>query len=126
MRKSVVLSTAVLFLGAGCASMPAKAVVPTARTGMMASRITEAEYLGAKNCSPQALAKAKIALEHVVHEAKEGYYHPAWLEQDLAQAEKAVEELLAERKTAASRAPRLHCGPDVPAGSGKTGSREGG
>jgi len=126
MRKSIVLSTAVLFLGAGCASMPAKAVVPSARTGMMASKITEAEYLGAQKCSPQALAKAKIALDHVVHEAQEGFYHPAWLEQDLVKAEKTVEELLAERKSAASRAPWLHCGPDVLIGPGKSGARQGG
>lgn len=126
MRKPIVLSIAVLFLGAGCASMPSKAVVPSARTGMMASGITEAEYLGAQKCSPQALAKAKIALDHVVHEVQEGYYHPAWLEQDLAKAEKAVEELLAERKSAASRAPRLHCGPDVLKGPGESGSPQGG
>ena len=117
MRKSIVLSTAVLFLGAGCASMPQKADVSTARTGMMASKITEAEYLGAKGCSPLALAKAKIALEHVAHEVQEGYYPPAWLEGDLAKAEKAVEEPLAERKSAI-RGPRLVCGPDVPTGPG--------
>ena len=122
MRKSIVLSTAMLFLGAGCASMQASAVVPTARTGMMASRITEAEYLGAKGCSPLALAKAKIALEHVAHEVQEGYYPPAWLEGDLAKAEKAVEELLAERKSAASRAPRFHCGPTVLPGTGESGA----
>jgi hypothetical protein len=122
MRKAIVLSAAVLFLGAGCASMPAKAVVPSARTGMMASKITEAEYLGAQNCSPRALAKAKIALDHVAHEVQEGYYHPAWLEQDLANAEKAAEELLAERKSAASRAPRLHCGPTVLPGTGESGA----
>jgi hypothetical protein len=126
MRKSFILSAALLFLGAGCASMPAKAVVPSARTGMMASRITEAEYLGAQKCAPQALAKAKIALDHVVHEVKEGFYHPAWLEQDLVNAERAVEELLAERKTAASRAPRLHCGPDVLTVPGEPGSRQDG
>jgi hypothetical protein len=120
MRRSIVFSTAVLFLGAGCASMPAKAVAPSARTGMMASKITEAEYLGAQKCSPQALAKAKIALDHVVHEVQEGYYHPTWLEQDLAKAEKAVEELLAERKSAATRAPRLHCGATVLPGTGES------
>ena len=126
MRKSLVLSTAVLFLGAGCASMQAKAVVPSARTGMMASRITEAEYLGAQRCSPQALAKAKIALDHVTHEVNEGYYHPTWLEHDLVMAEKAVEALLAERKAAASRAPRLHCGTDVLIGPAEPGSPQGG
>jgi hypothetical protein len=121
MRKAIVLSTAVLFLGAGCGSMTATSVVPSARTGMMASKITEAEYLGARKCSPMALAKARVAVEHVAHEVQEGYYPPAWLEHDLANAEKAVEELLAERKTAATRAPRLHCGPAVLPGTGEYG-----
>jgi len=126
MKKTVLLFTAVVFLGAGCASMQGTAVVPSARTGMMASKITEAEYLGAQRCSPQALAKAKIALDHVSHEMEEGYYHPVWLEHDLVAAEKAVAALLAERKTAASRAPQLHCGPDVRIGPGEPGSRQGG
>ena len=126
MRKTIVLSAAVLFLGAGCASMSGTAVVPSARTGMMAARITEAEFLGAQRCSPQALAKAKIALDHVTHEVKEGYYHPTWLEADLAKAEKVVEELLAERKSASSRAPRIFCGPDGLSDPGEPGSRQGG
>ena len=123
MRKTILLFTGVLFLGAGCASMQGTAVVPSARTGMMAARITEAEFLGAQRCSPRALAKAKIALDHVSHEMEEGYYHPVWLEADLVAAEKAVAELLAERKTAARRAPQLHCGPDVLIGPGEPGSR---
>ncbi|MHB1024384.1 MAG: hypothetical protein ACYC24_01610 [Desulfobacteria bacterium] len=126
MRKSIVLSTAALFLGAGCASMQGTAVVPSARTGMMESKITEAEFLGARKCSPLALAKAKIAVDRVIHEVQEGYYHPAWLEQDLAKAEKAVADLLAERKSAASRSPRLLCGPDAFHGPGGAGSRQGG
>ena len=126
MKKTILLSTAVLFLGAGCASMQGTATVPSARTGMMAAKITEAEFLGAQKCSPKALAKAKIALDHVSHEMEEGYYHPVWLEDDLVSAEKAVAELLAERKTAASRAPQLHCGPDVLIKPGDPGSRQGG
>jgi hypothetical protein len=126
MRKSIVLCTAVLFLGAGCASLQGTSVVPSARTGMMASKITQAEYLGAQKCSPQALAKAKIALDHALHEVQEGYYHPAWLEHDLAMAEKAVEALLAERKTAASPAPRLHCDSDVLIVPGGSGARQDG
>ena len=125
MRKAIVLSAA-LFLGAGCASLQGTAVVPSARTGMMASKITEAEYLGARKCSPKALAKAKIALDHVSHEVQEGYYHPAWLEHDLADAEKAVEELLAERKAAAGAAPKLLSGPDAPAGPNGPCYRQGG
>jgi len=123
MRKAIVLSAAVLLLGAGCASMQGTAVVPSARTGMMASKITEAEYLGAQKCSPQALAKARVALDHVAHEVQEGYYHPVWLEHDLEKAEKAVAELLAERKAAASRAPRLHSGPDLITGPDGSCSR---
>jgi len=123
MRKTVLLSTAALFLGAGCASMQGTATVPSARTGMMAAKITEAEFLGAQKCSPQALAKAKIALDHVSHEMEEGYYHPVWLEDDLVAAEKAVAALLVERKTAARPAPRLHCGSDVLTVPGESGSR---
>jgi ABC-type Fe3+-hydroxamate transport system substrate-binding protein len=126
MRKAIVLSTALLLLGAGCASMKGSAVVPSARTGMMASNITEAEYLGAKKCSPQALAKAIVALDQVNHEVQEGYYHPVWLEHDLANAEKVVAELLAERKAAASPAPRLHSGTGVLTGPGESCSRKGG
>ena len=126
MRKSIVLFTAVLFLGAGCASMQGTAVVPSARTGMMETKITEAEFLGARKCSPLALAKAKIAVDRVIHEVQEGYYHPVWLEQDLAKAEKAVADLLAERKSAASRLPRLHSGSDIPIGPGESCSRLGG
>jgi len=126
MRKAIVLSTAVLFLGAGCASLQGTAVVPSARTGMMASKITEAEYLGAKKCSPKALAKARVALDQVVHEVQEGYYHPVWLEHDLAKAEKAVEQLLAERKTAASPALQRHSGPDGFTGPGGSCYPQGG
>jgi hypothetical protein len=126
MRRAIVLSIAVLFLGAGCASLQGTAVVPSARTGMMASKITEAEVLGAQKCSPMALAKARVALDHVAHEVQEGYYHPVWLEQDLAKAEKAVEELLAERKSAASPALRLHSGPDVLTGPDGSCSPRGG
>jgi hypothetical protein len=73
------------------------------------------------------MAKAKIALDHVLHEVQEGYYHPVWLEHDLEKAEKAVAELLAARKFAASHAPRLHSGPDIPIGRpGESCSRLGG
>jgi len=126
MRKAIILSTAAMFLAAGCASMPAKAVAPVERTGMVASKITEAEQLGAKGCAPRTLAKAKVALDHVLHEVKEGYYPPAWLEPDIAAAEKAAEELLAERKFAATLGTRFRCvsNPRIePAG---TGSRQGG
>lgn len=125
MKKGIILSTAAIFLAAGCASMPAKAVVPKERTGMVALKIIEAEQLGAKECAPRTLAKAKVALDHVLHEVEEGYYHPAWLEPDIAAAEKAAEELLAERKFAATLGTRFRCVSGIrnePAG----GPRQGG
>ncbi len=126
MKKGIVLSTAAMFLAAGCASMPAKAVAPKERAGMIASKITEAEQLGAKGCAPRTLAKAKVALDHVLHEVEEGYYHPAWLEPDLAAAEKATEELLAERKFAATLGARFRCVSKQHTEPGGTGSRQGG
>jgi hypothetical protein len=109
MRNAILLSTAAIFLAAGCASMPAKATVPRERTGMIASKIAEAEQLGAKGCAPRALAKVKVSLDHVIHEVEEGYYHHSWLEPDLAEVEKAAEELLAERKFAATLGTRFRC-----------------
>jgi hypothetical protein len=126
MMKAVILSTAALFLAAGCASMPAKTAAPAARTGMVASKILEAEQLGAKGCSPRTLAKAKVTLDHVIHEIEEGYYHPAWLEPDLAAAEKAAEELLAERRFAATLGTRFRCVSAPHTNPGGAGSRQGG
>ena len=127
MRKTILLSAAAAtFLAAGCASMPSKATAPTERTGMIASKITEAEQLGAKGCAPRTLAKAKVALEHVLHEVEEGYYPPAWLEPDLAAAEKAAEELLAERKFAETLGTRFRCVSNPHPGPGGAGSRQGG
>ncbi|MFA6147572.1 MAG: hypothetical protein WC899_05125 [bacterium] len=109
MRKAIILSMAALFLSAGCASMPAKTADHKERAGMVALKITEAERLGAKECAPRTLAKAKVALDHVIHEVEEGYYHPAWLEPDIAAAEKAAEGLLAERRFAAKLGTRFRC-----------------
>lgn len=126
MRKAILLSTAAMFLAAGCATMPAKAVAPKERTGMIASRIIEAEQLGAKLCAPKTLAKVKVALEHVTHELEEGYYPPSWLAPDIAAVEKAAEELLAERKYAATLGTRFRCVSAPHTEPGGTGSREGG
>jgi len=59
------------------------------------------EWLGARSYVPRDLAKVKVALDHLVHEAQEGYYTAAWLEPDFAAADKAVEELLEKRRVAA-------------------------
>jgi hypothetical protein len=109
MRNTILLCTAAIFLAAGCASVPQKAGSPNERTGMAASMIAEAEQLGAKECAPRNLAKAKVALDHVVHEVNEGYYHATWLEPDIAKAEKTAGDLLAERKFAATLGIRFRC-----------------
>ena len=109
MRKAILLSTAAIFLAAGCASMPAKSGSARERTGMVASMITEAEQLGARECAPRNLAKAKVALDHALHEVQEGYYHSTWLEPGIAEAEKAAGDLLAERKFAATLGIRFRC-----------------
>lgn len=109
MRKAILLSTAAIFLAVGCATAPAKATAQKYRTGMIASKISEAERLGAKDCAPRTLAKAKVALDHLLHEVEEGYYHPSWLEPDITEAEKAAEELLAERRFASTLGVRFRC-----------------
>ncbi|GAB4227790.1 MAG: hypothetical protein OHK0028_00880 [Deltaproteobacteria bacterium] len=126
MRKGILLLPAAIFLAAGCASIPAKAVAPADRAGMIASKIREAEQLGAKGCSPRTLARATVALEHVVHEVEEGYYHPAWLEPDFAAAERAADELLAERKLAAKLGPRFRCVSGIRPAPAGAGSPQGG
>jgi hypothetical protein len=126
MKKVIILSTAAMLLFAGCASMPSKAGIPAERTGMVASKILEAEQLGAKGCAPRTLAKAKVALDHVLHEVEEGYYPPAWLEPDIVEAETAAGELLAERKFAASLGTRFRCVSTPRTEPGGTGSRQGG
>lgn len=109
MKTMILLSTAAIFLASGCASVPQKAGSPNERTGMAASMIAEAEQLGAKECAPRSLAKAKVALDHALHEVGEGYYHSTWLEPDIAEAEKAAGDLLAERKFAATLGIRFRC-----------------
>ncbi len=82
---------------------------PVARAGAIAAKIDEAERLGAKECSPRALAKAKVSLEHVSHELKEGYYSSQWLDPDFDAANKAAQDLLSERKAAAETGRHYRC-----------------
>ena len=118
MRKSIVLFTAVLFLGAGCASMQGTAVVPSARTGMMASKITEAEYLGAQKCSPMALAKAKIAVDHVTPRGAGGILPPGVAGAgpgeggEGGRGSPGGEEIRGEPRASSSQRPDIPTGPD--------------
>ena len=126
MKTTIILSTAAIFLAAGCASMPAKSGNAEERTRMVASMITEAEHLGAKECSARSLAMAKVALDHALHEVREGYYHSTWLEPDIAKAEKTAGDLLAERKFAATLGTRFRCVSRQPVESDGARPRDGG
>ncbi|MBI5904055.1 MAG: hypothetical protein HZB86_00635 [Deltaproteobacteria bacterium] len=109
------------FLAAGCSTMQANAIDPMDRARGIQAKISEAERLGARSCSPRELAKAKVALDHLIHEVDEGYYTAAWLEPDFVAADKAVQELLEERKVAAAVGGRFRCvsrSVDDPAGEG--------
>jgi hypothetical protein len=44
----------------------------------IAIMIVKAEQLGARECSPRELARAKVMLEHAIHEREEGIYPPSW------------------------------------------------
>ncbi len=109
MKTRWIMLMAALFLAAGCAAMQPKTTGSVERGAWIASKISEAERLGAKECSPRQLAKAKVALEHVMHEVKEGYYTDAWLEPEFEHADKFADELLAERRLAASLGRPFRC-----------------
>jgi len=89
--------------------MYAKAVDPMDRARMIEAKIAEAERLGARSCTPRELAKAKVALEHLLHEVEEGYYTAAWLEPHIAVADDSAEVLLQDRRVAASTGSRFRC-----------------
>jgi len=111
MKSWGLIAMAILFVAGGCATMkPASSSTGSVERGAwIASKISEAERLGAKECSPRQLAKVHVALEHVMHEAREGYYSDAWLEPDFADADKLADELLAERRIAASLGRPFRC-----------------
>jgi hypothetical protein len=121
MSHRMVVAGALLILSAGCSAMHAKAVDPMDRARGIEAKVAEAERLGARSCAPRDLARVKVALDHLVHEAQEGYYTASWLEPDFAAADKAVEELLEERRVAASMGSRFRCvsrSVDDPSGKG--------
>ncbi len=108
-RRLIVISTAALLVAGGCATIQPKSTGSAERGAWIASKIAEAERLGAAECSPRQLAKAKVALEHVMHEVGEGYYSDAWLEPNFVAADTVADELLAERRLAASLGGRFKC-----------------
>lgn len=113
MRSGIVFLAALAVAAAGCATTQPNRVTPIERGAAIAEKLGKADGLGAKECAPRALAKAYVALDHVMHEFDEAYYPDGWLEPRLAAAEKLADDLLAERKLVASlgRAFRCAAGP---------------
>jgi hypothetical protein len=63
----------------------------------IAIMIVRAEQLGARECSPRELARAKVLLDHAIHEREEGIYPASWLGTKLVEAERMAQELLEKR-----------------------------
>ncbi len=79
------------------------------RAERIAAAIERAESKGARDCSPRELARAKVALEHVLHELEEGYYPPSWTELHFEEAERLARTLLDERILAEASGTRFRC-----------------
>ncbi|HZW37376.1 MAG: hypothetical protein ACM319_07085 [Deltaproteobacteria bacterium] len=79
------------------------------RSEEIAAKIAEAERLGARRCSPRELARAKVELEHARHEVRETHYPPEWVHREFDKAERAANELLEQRRLAASLGVRFRC-----------------
>jgi hypothetical protein len=70
----------------------------------ISAKIDEAEMQGARDCSPQELAFARIELERALHEAKEPNYYPRdWIHTEFDKAEIATDNLLATGRLRASQ-----------------------
>ncbi len=109
MKSRWFMLAAMLALTAGCATVQGKSTGSVDRGAWIAAKLAEAEQLGAKECSPRSLAKARVALARVMHEVEEGYYTDAWLAPDFANADLLADELLADRRLAASLGRPFRC-----------------
>lgn len=79
------------------------------RAERIAATIESAESKGARDCSPRQLARAKVALEHVLHELEEGYYPPSWTALHFDEAERLARNLLDERILAEASGTVFRC-----------------
>lgn len=93
----------------GCAGARPASATLSERADRIAAKISEAEQLGARECSPRELARAKVALDHAIHEVKELYYPRQWTELEFARAEEIVDDLLDQRRLASASPYRFRC-----------------
>ncbi len=75
----------------------------------IAIMIVKAEQLGARECSPRELARAKVMLEHAIHEREEGIYPPAWSGSKLVEAERIAHKILEQRMMAQKSGSPFRC-----------------
>lgn len=101
--KNLLLSVLIFLLSAaiapGCVKRQTTASVMDWEE-KIATMIVKAEQLGARECSPRELARAKILLEHAIHEREEGVYPPSWSAPKLFEVERMAHELLEQRMMA--------------------------
>jgi hypothetical protein len=101
-----------LLLAAGAASACASGQVRKSfneRAIEISAKIAEAERLGARDCAPRELARAKVELVRVRHETQEPYYPTDWMHAEFDKAEKAADGLLEKRRQAASLGTHFRC-----------------
>jgi len=97
----VLLSAA---LAPGCVKRQTTAGVMDLEANI-ATMIVKAEQLGARECSPRELARAKVLLELAIHERKEMYYPLSWTVPSLVKAEQIAQEILEDRERNAHKLP---------------------
>lgn len=99
MRTGVILAAALLMAShivSGCAGRHTAADLAI-RADRIAVQIERAEQMGARECAPRELARAKVLLEHALHEMKEGHYPGAWTSKEFDEAEKVAGEMIRGR-----------------------------
>jgi len=85
-----------LTAASGCAGRSPAAGMDL-RAERIAVLIERAEQMGARECAPKELARAKVLLDHVLHEISEGHYPAAWTAKDLDAAEQVAGAMLQGR-----------------------------
>lgn len=100
MRTGRILAGIVLLAGivsaAGCAGHSPAAGLDL-RAERVAIQIERAEQMGARECAPTELARAKVLLDHIRHELAEGNYPGAWTARDLYAAEQVANAMVQGR-----------------------------
>lgn len=80
-------------IGSGCAGRQTAADLAD-RAERIAVLIERAEQMGARNCAPRELARAKVSLERALHEMAEGHYPAGWTRKEFDKVETMASALL--------------------------------